>query len=166
MLHQIHRQSLTKRERQILTALAEVTLPGGRILPAAGPATIRRVEAILATFPTHLQRAYKAMLLGLESYALVARRRRFTQLSAADRRALVEGWLRGGVARRLSARGLLAPLKIAHFDNPSLYREIGCVYEFEPSRGEARPRYMRERVHGPDDVDQIPVLSPRGLPRR
>lgn len=153
MLHQIHRQSLTRRERQILTALAEVVLPGGRILPAAGPATIRRVEAMLATFPSQLQRAYKAMLLGLESYALVARRRRFTQLSVADRRALVEAWLRGGVARRLSARGLLAPLKVAYFDDPSLYREIGCVYEFEPSRGEAKPRYMRERVHGPDEVD-------------
>ena len=160
MLHQIRTrpQCLTPRELQILADVAEAALPGGKVFPAAGRSTVQSVEALLTTFPSQLVRAYKALLMGLESYSVVARRRRFGQLPLADRQTLLQSWLAAGVARRLSMRALLAPIKIAHFDNPEFYRQIGCVYEFEKARSEAKPRYMRERVHGPDDVeDQMEI---------
>ncbi len=154
MLHQIRTQPrcLSPRERQIVSDIAEVALPGGRFFPAAGPTTVSRVERMLAGFPPHLVRGYKALLVALESFALLTRRRRFGQLSATERLELLESWLSAGVARRLSMRAILAPLKIAHFDNPAFFREIGCVYQFDRPKAEAEPRYMRERVHGPTDV--------------
>ncbi|MCG8418301.1 MAG: GMC family oxidoreductase [Proteobacteria bacterium] len=146
-------ECLSSRERQILFDIAEVALPAGQFFPAANGATVRRIEALLAKLPGHLLSAYKALLVALESYSLLTRRRRYGQLSPQARLAVLDAWLRAGVARRLSIRALLAPLKFAHFDDPSFHRAIGCVYEFERPRSEAKPRYMRERVHGPDDVE-------------
>ncbi|MEP6866140.1 MAG: GMC family oxidoreductase, partial [Deltaproteobacteria bacterium] len=36
---------------------------------------------------------------------------------------------------------------IAHFDDPALYKQLGCVYDFERSKAEQKPAYMRDRVH-------------------
>ena len=44
-------------------------------------------------------------------------------------------------------RALVSPLKIAHFDDPALYKQLGCVYESEKAKAEAKPAYMRDRVH-------------------
>ncbi|MEM9493144.1 MAG: GMC family oxidoreductase N-terminal domain-containing protein, partial [Myxococcota bacterium] len=157
MLHQLRSQPqcLSPRERQTLSDVAEAALPAGARLPAASSRTIRNAESFLAGLPPRLLQGYKALLVGLESYALMARRRRFGQLAVAERVAVLEAWLSAGVARRLSMRALLAPLKIAHFDDPAFYRSIGCVYQFEATRAEAEPRYMRERVHGPADFSDL-----------
>jgi choline dehydrogenase-like flavoprotein len=44
-------------------------------------------------------------------------------------------------------RALMTPLKMAHFDDPKLYKQLGCVYDMERVKGEAKPAYMRDRVH-------------------
>lgn len=156
MLHEIRSlpQCLSPRERELLVAIARSALPAGQYFPAAGEATVRKAEAALAGFSPALLQGYRALLMALESSAVVAYRRRFGQLTEAERLALLDAWRRGGVARRLSIRALLAPLKVAHFDDPGFYRHIGCVYEFEAAKGEAKPRYMRERSHGPGELTE------------
>lgn len=157
MLHQLHQhppQCLNERERQLLHDIAGAALPAGRFFQAAGLGTVHRAEHILAGLSPAFVQGYRALLAAFESHALVSRRRRFGQLGVAERLALLESWRLGGVARRLSMRAILAPLKAAHFDDAEFYRRIGCVYEFERSKGESKPRYMLERSHGPEEVDE------------
>ena len=78
----------------------------------------------------------------------------------AKRLALLERWRHGDPLRRLMLRALVSPLKMAHFDDPTLYQQLGCVYEAAKVTGEAKPAYMRDRVHA------AARRRPRGRVRR
>ena len=138
--------------RAIYAALAEAALPAGRYAAAGGAHTVARVEQALAGMGPIAHHGLRAALTALDAAALVTRRRRFTSLSADDRRALLDGWRTGDLARRSALRALLVPLKVAHFDDPALYQRLGCVYEIRGKR-EARAPYPRERVHDLDAAD-------------
>jgi len=139
------------RERRLLAAIAEAAMPGGRIFPAGGDAAVGRLEAFLAPMPPLFSRGYRALLLGVEAAALMRHGRSFGSLDEEARLALLESWRTGDFARRTALRALVAPLKAAHYNDPALYRALGCVYEAKPV-SEERPRWMRERVLGPADV--------------
>lgn len=128
-------------------AVAEAALPAGRFLPAAGEATADKVERFVDNLPSPLQRGLGGLLRGLDAAAWLGERRPFATLSAARRLALLESWRTGDAVRRLMLRALVSPLKIAHFDDPTLYRQLGCVYEAQRPKAEARLAYMRDRVH-------------------
>jgi choline dehydrogenase-like flavoprotein len=138
--------SLSPAQHRTLTAVAEAALPAGRFLPAAGEATARKVEQFLGELPLALQRGVRGLLHGLDGAAYLAERRSFARLSLARRLAILDGWRTSDPIRRLLLRMLVSPLKMAHFDDPALYRQLGCVYEAERGR-EARPAYLRERTH-------------------
>ncbi len=132
-----------------LVAVAEAALPAGRFLPAAGEATVAKVERFLADLPAALQRAVATLFRGLDAAAWLTARRPFARLPVADRLALLDSWRTHGPIRRLLLRALVSPLKMAHFDDPGLYRQLGCVYE--TVRGQdSRPAYLRDRVHALD----------------
>ncbi|MBK7196692.1 MAG: GMC family oxidoreductase [Myxococcales bacterium] len=137
---------LSPAQRATYVAVAEAALPAGRFLPAAGAHTIGRVEAVLAKVPALAERGLGTLLGALDAAALLSHRRRFARLELADRLALLERWSQGGLARRTAVRALVVPLKVAHFDDPALYRQLGCVYEIRGQQ-EARAPYPRERVH-------------------
>ena len=59
---------------------------------------------------------------------------------------MLERFRTGDVLRRLMLRAIITPLKIAHFDDPALYKQLGCVYDMH-ARPEPKPAYMRDRVH-------------------
>ena len=158
MLHNIRTRSrargglLSPRERSILASVAEVALPAGAFFPAAGDQAIAHLEEGLAALPSSAQAGYRALIWSLESAARVQKLRGLAKLSAADRLELLEAWRRGSLPRRMALRGLITPLKAAHFDNPAFFRQIGCVYHFDVAGEEERPRYMRERTHGPEEL--------------
>lgn len=129
-----------------LVAVAEAALPAGRFIPAAGEATVTKVERFLGELPVSLQRAVRGLLRGLDGAAWLAERRPFARLSIDRRLALLDGWRTSDPIRRLLLRALVSPLKMAHFDDPVLYQRLGCVYETARGR-EVKPAYMRERVH-------------------
>ncbi len=137
---------LSPAQRATYLAVAEAALPAGRFLPAAGPHTIGRVEAVLAKVPALAQHGLGALLGALDAAALLSHRRRFARLDVGDRLAMLERWSAGDLARRTAVRALVVPLKVAHFDDPALYRQLGCVYEIRGAK-EARAPYPRERVH-------------------
>lgn len=164
MLHQIrHRTNPTRvmpeapptltgdNDSQILLALAQAVLPAGRYFPAPDHRTVVRTQELLASLPEAVSTGYHRLLTTLDRAARLTRGRGLAQLSVGDRLAFLESWRRAGVARRLSVRALLAPLKLAHFDNRDFYRHLGCVYDFDLPRTVETPRYMRERVHTPAD---------------
>jgi hypothetical protein len=144
---------LSSHHHRTLVAVAETSLPAGRILPAAGEHTVDKVERFLDRLPGTLQTGIGGLLRGLDAASWLGERRSFAACSPARRLALLDSWRTADPVRRLMLRALVSPLKIAHFDDPGLYKQLGCVYEAEKVRGEARPAYMRDRVHGALDAD-------------
>lgn len=140
-------RSLSERQRRTLTAVAEAALPAGRHFPAAGAHTVDKVDAFLAGLPEAATAAATALLTALDAEAWVRHRAGFAALPVADRLAMLERWRDGGLARRTALRALVTPLKVAHFDDPALYRQLGCVYTFDKPKPEAKPAWWRERVH-------------------
>jgi choline dehydrogenase-like flavoprotein len=136
-----------------LVAVAETALPAGRFLPAAGETTVQKVEQFTSTLPSPVQMGLAGLLRGLDAQSWVREGRSFARAKPAQRLALLERWRRGDPLRRLMLRALVSPLKMAHFDDPELYKRLGCVYEAEKVKGEAKPAYMRDRVHGKLDGD-------------
>jgi choline dehydrogenase-like flavoprotein len=138
---------LSPQQHRTLVAVAEAALPAGRFLPAAGEATVQKVEQFARTLPDPVQAGLAALLGGIDAMAWLRERRSFAATAPERRLALLERWRRGDPVRRLMLRALVSPLKMAHFDDPALYRQLGCVYEAQKVAGEARPAYLRDRVH-------------------
>ncbi len=132
------------RERATLVAVARASLPEGRIFAGGGAHAVDKVERFLALSPPSVGRGYRAMLLALDAWAMAAHRARLASLPTETVLALLERWRGGDFARRTMVRMLTAPLKIAHYNDPKMYADVGCRYGSLPVRAE-RPRYM-ERV--------------------
>ncbi len=135
-----------------LLAIAEAAIPAGRFIPAAGEATVAKVEAFVAGLPSPVQTGIGAMLRAIEASAWLHHRKAFAKLSVERRLSVLEGFRTGDVVRRLMLRALVSPLKIAHFDDPALYKQLGCVYDLAKVRPEAKPAYLRDRVHAGDQL--------------
>ena len=133
-------------QRRNLVAVAEAALPAGRYLPAAGEATVQKVEQFLGQLPDSLRRGVGGLLRSLDAAAWLTGRRPFARLSTAARLKLLDSWRTADPIRRLLLRALVSPLKMAHFDDPALYGRLGCVYDTVRGR-EVKPAYLRDRTH-------------------
>jgi choline dehydrogenase-like flavoprotein len=132
--------------RRTLLAFAETALPAGRLFPAAGERAVRSVEQFITEQP-YMATGYAGMLRALDAAALLRHRKLFVDLDGERRLALLESWRTGGWNRRNWLRALVSPLKMSHFDDPAFYKHVGCVYEFDKPRAEARPAWFTERSH-------------------
>ncbi|CAN5264622.1 GMC family oxidoreductase [soil metagenome] len=135
-----------------LIAIAEAAIPAGRFMPAAGAATVAKVEQFLAGLPSPVQTGIHALIRAIDATAWLRHRRSFAALSIERRLGVLESFRTGDVVRRLMLRALVSPLKIAHFDDPALYKQLGCVYDRDRVKAEAKPAYMRDRVHAGDEL--------------
>lgn len=153
MLHRDRPRLLSHRERSLLWAIAEAALPAGEFMPAVDPSAIDSVERFLEQAPPAVTTGYRALLRSLDAHCRLRYLRRLDKVAVEKRLAVLHDWRTGGVSRRLAMRGLLMPIKVAHFDNPDFYRQLGCVYEFETPAREIKPRYMIERSHDGLAVD-------------
>ncbi len=144
---------LTPKQHQTLVAVAEAALPAGAFLPSAGKATVDKFEQFADTLPSPVTKGFGGLLAGLEASAYLHERRSFSRLVPEKRLSLLERWRHADPLRRLAVRALITPLKMAHFDDPALYKRLGCVYSPEKVRPEAKPAYMRDRVHTSLDKD-------------
>ncbi len=145
--------ALSRHQHQTLVAVAEAALPAGRYLPAAGETTVGKVEHFIGSLPPPLDRGLGGLLRGLDAASWIGERRSFVRLPRDRQLAVLERWRRGDFMRRLALRALMTPLKMAHFDDPQLYKQLGCVYEAQRVKAEAKPAYMRDRVHTKLDGD-------------
>lgn len=144
---------LSTKQHATMVAIAEAALPAGAFLPAAGPATVDKVERFAETLPAALTKGLGGLLAGLDANAWISERRSFVRLSPEKRLRILERWRNADPIRRLMLRAVITPLKMAHFDDPALYKKLGCVYQTEKVRPEAKPPYMRDRVHSSLDGD-------------
>src|SRR5438034_1370541 len=58
------------RDRRMLAALAEATMPAGRIFPPGGEPAVARLESFLAPMAPLYSRGYRALLLGADGAAM------------------------------------------------------------------------------------------------
>jgi choline dehydrogenase-like flavoprotein len=148
----VERQScLSPRERRILRAIAEAALPGGRVFPAADDVVVEKLDHFLAMSQPAVARAMRALLWTLEGAATLRHRRPLTSLPSDKRLRLIESWRHGDYARRTAIRLLLAMIKVAHFNDPGLYRHVGCVFGVDAPAKVEQPRWM-ERVTAAADL--------------
>lgn len=131
-------------ERRALTTLAATALPPGRLLPGATGDTVARAERFLAELPPAITAGYRRLLVALDALSLLRHRARFVTLPAGARLDVLARLERGEFSR-LALRGLLAPLKLAHFDDPSVHAALGCRYAVDPPVQPERARW-RARV--------------------
>lgn len=127
-------------ERRTMELLAVTALPPGRILPGASAQTVARAERLLAELPEAIASGYRRLLLALDAQALLAFGARFARLPLGKRLDVLAR-LEKGEFSRLALRGLLAPLKLAHFDDPAVYAALGCRYAVEPPLRPERARW-------------------------
>lgn len=144
---------LSPSQHRTLLAVAATALPAGRFIPAAGEATVNKVEKFVDRLPGPLQHGLGGLLRGLDAAAWLGERRPFARVKPERQLALLDGWRRGDPLRRLMLRALVSPLKLAHFDDPALYKQLGCVYDLERAKAEVKPAYLRDRVHTGLDGD-------------
>ncbi|MGE0550105.1 MAG: GMC family oxidoreductase N-terminal domain-containing protein [Kofleriaceae bacterium] len=145
--------TLTAHQHETLVAVAAAALPAGQYLPAAGEHTVAKIESFIDLLPGPVQRGVGGLLRGLDAMSWLSKRRPFVKLAAADQLELLQQLRHADTVRRLLLRALISPLKMAHFDDPGMYHQLGCVYEAARIRGEAKPAYMRDRVHDTLDGD-------------
>jgi choline dehydrogenase-like flavoprotein len=141
--------TFSARQHATFVAVAETALPAGAHLPAAGAATVDKVERFVGRLPSQLQFGLGGLLRSVDAAAWLTTGRAFVRLSPERRLALLDSWRTADPVRRLMLRALVSPLKMAHFDDPQLYKRLGCVYEVSTVK-EAKPAYMRDRVHAGD----------------
>ncbi|HEX4622169.1 MAG TPA: hypothetical protein VH208_11430, partial [Myxococcaceae bacterium] len=134
--------SLFEGEDAILRALAEAAIPPGQILPGAGSTTVARLKDALEAMPAAVSWAYRGMLWTLETQTAARTGTRFSALPLGGRLKAMER-LEQAEATRLLLRGLLLPLKLAHFDDPSVYAALGCRFAVDLPPLE-RPRWQEQ----------------------
>ncbi|MFT3707863.1 MAG: GMC family oxidoreductase [Archangium sp.] len=111
--------------------LAATMLPAGQLLPAADARTVSRAEAFLGSLPAHIAPGYARLLSALDARALIMHRSRFATLPLGKRLEVLHA-LDRNEATRLVLRGLLAPLKLAYFDDPAVFAKLNCRYSIDP----------------------------------
>lgn len=135
--------SFTDAERHALSLLAVTALPPGRLLPGATGATVTRAERFLSEFPASISSGYRRLLVTLDAQSLLGHRARFVELPLGKRLDVLSR-LEQGEFSRLALRGLLAPLKLAHFDDPHVYAALGCRYAVDPPLRPERARWRSQ----------------------
>ncbi len=126
-----------------LVALAEAALPGGHLFPAAGADVARRAASFVETLPAAVATGFSGLLLALDLWSRARTGHHFHRLPPGRRLELLGSW-ETTPAGRLGVRALLTPLKLAHFDDPAIYRALGCRHAIDPPKIE-RPRW-RDRI--------------------
>ena len=148
----------TESERRIAVALAEALLPGGgKFLPRADERTIDRLEQMLLHFGSAAPRHYAGLLHALEQGARAfSRGRAFTEMHEYERARLLGEWSdHRDVARRTLALALTAPIKVAYFDDETIYRHLDAPHRFQGQP--ERARWMERVTRGEDVTEDIEV---------
>jgi choline dehydrogenase-like flavoprotein len=127
-----------------LAALAEATLPAGRLFPGAGDKVAEKAARFVGTLPEPVRLAFAVLLEALDLWCVATTRSHFEALPAPRRLDLLAGW-ESTEAGRLGVRALMTPLKLAHFDDPGMFRAFGCRYAIDPPKVE-RPRWRDQIV--------------------
>ncbi len=145
---------LSHRERTMVVALAEAAFPKGKRFEAGGQGTAQRLISMLNGLPSSYLKGYRALLWTAELSTWLHHRRTFSALNLQQRTEHLQRWTYHPF-RPLShlARGVLLPLRFAHYDSPDFYDKVNVPYQFEPPTVSEKSRWRNQVVDG-GEVDQ------------
>lgn len=140
---------LSAHERAIALSLARAAMPGSSALPGADAASIDRFERLAVRLGPPMVRAMKAGLWAAEAWPMTRLGLPMSQLSPEAAQRAVLAWSESGSRHeRWLLRGLLTPLKSAHFDDDRVASKVPCRREVEtPKVAEVAP-YMQRVTDG------------------
>ena len=144
-------ERLRARNRRTAVALAESLLPAYGSLQAGDETTVARAEDLLSGFGSQALRGYGVLLSVLEQAARLSHGRSFSSLSRDDREALIARWSDGALPARLLTLALNVPLKVAYFDDETIYKRKHAQWRFANSF--EQPRWMSQVTRGEDLSD-------------
>lgn len=139
---------LTPHEEEIVAALAEAAIPAGKVVPAGSRATVGRLREFIRGWRKTQVKGVRALLWSAELATVPTHARPFTKLSPEARARVMASWSeRESFAARQWLRALLSPIKASHFDDPSLFSQLGCNYQGAPAVAES-PRWLAQVTDG------------------
>ncbi|MBW2458759.1 MAG: GMC family oxidoreductase [Deltaproteobacteria bacterium] len=145
---------LSDRERAIVSALAEAVMPAGHGIQGGGVVTIDRLERFLSGGSRPFVDGVRAGLWSTELATLPRYGRPLSKLPLERRRRVVTAWNRSpSRVRRWWLRAILTPVKAAHFDDPTLFEQVGCAYGGQPVVQSEPDRWMQQVTNG-REVDE------------
>ena len=134
---------MNERQRRRALALAQAMLPPGGRLPGASDRTVGLAEQFVTAYSPHAPGGLGAVVDMLDAAAVLRTGRRFHRLSADRQETLLRKWERHPVLR-WPLFALAFAFKTHHFDDPEVFREVGCVYR---KGGPAEPaRWLRQAM--------------------
>jgi choline dehydrogenase-like flavoprotein len=145
-------QGLAEHDVATLHALAAAALPPGRALPAAGTRTVEATLAFVGGLTSTSLIAYRGLLRALDLTARLRFGHAFSALPLGRQLQVMDGW-RDGEVRRLWLRALIAPLKLAHFDDPAVHAALQCRYAVDPPKPERKRWQAQVHDAGADGTD-------------
>ena len=120
-------KGLSDRARRVVLALARAALPAGKTLPAGGEETAARFASWVLDANELELGALEALLWSAELAAIPYAGRPLSALPVEKARAFLESWeASSSPLRRAHLRGVLTPIKSAHFDDDRMFARAGC----------------------------------------
>ncbi|MCU0691226.1 MAG: hypothetical protein MUF54_07490 [Polyangiaceae bacterium] len=131
------RPGLSKRERRILAACAEVLLPAGGAIPISGmeAGVVDYFEGMMGRVPLATRVLLRAMLQLVEFSPMFygPLKGPISSLAERDRSRVLRGLMNSRVyVLRTAFLGLRTVLTIAYFGNPEVSRSIGATPNLNP----------------------------------
>lgn len=140
---------LSPKELRIAAAIAEALIPAGVVTSPGGLPTARRLQPLLASLPSRVVRAYKALLWTAEWSTLPTFRTALSKLPIDRRTSHLDRWSRSSNHQvRNLARAVMLPIRLAHYDDPEFFARVQCTYEVPPPAAEPSPRWARQVTEG------------------
>ncbi len=145
---------LSERERAMVSALAEAVMPAGHGIQGGGVVTIERLERFLSGASPPFVDGVRAGLWSAELATLPRYGRPLSKLPLERRRQVVTSWNRSSSrVRRWWLRAILTPVKAAHFDDPTMFQQVGCAYG-RPTATQPEPERWMQQVTNGREVDE------------
>ncbi|MEI7894688.1 MAG: FAD-dependent oxidoreductase, partial [Myxococcales bacterium] len=146
----VSRGILSLRDRAIVFALAQAAIPQGALVAGGGEATVFRLEEWLTGIAPGHTRAFRGLLWGAEMAAVVTTGTMLSKLPRERAMEFLESWAASGLhVGRSLLRALLTPIKAAHFDDPSMFAQVGCPsFHGNQVPQQEQPRWMSQVTDG------------------
>jgi choline dehydrogenase-like flavoprotein len=140
---------LSAHERRIALALAQASMPRTGALPGGGHETVARYERLLSKLEPAFARAARAGLWLAEAWPVSRFGRPLSMLSREDRERAIERWSESTSRHeRWLLRGILTPLKSAHFDDAAMHAHVGCRWGTDAPKLVERASWQQQMTDG------------------
>ncbi|MEO8796283.1 MAG: FAD-dependent oxidoreductase, partial [Polyangiaceae bacterium] len=150
--------TLSLHEERIALALAAAAIPPGAHVPGGDEETVKRLEKWIEAGTANQARGMRGLLWACEAATIPSTGKPLSKLPRERAEAWLEGWRASSShARRSLVRAVLSPIKVAHFDDDTVEKEIGCRTSTSRSLAmvDEEARWSQQIIDGNHEVDDL-----------